>query len=117
MNRRSVPRLSLAPLAAVACLALTSCALHHETAKTSPRPSSPLQVTGSLAAVECGGAKPADLRAAPGKAPDSEAEATAEWLAEAVEPGDDDARLRAYLRCLAERGGGARSGAAAQTSP
>lgn len=104
MNRRSAPRLSLAPAAAVACLALGSCAVHQETARTSPRPASPQQPTGSLADAECGGARPADLRAALGKAPDSEAEATAKWLAEAVEPSDDDARLRAYLRCLAEQG-------------
>ncbi len=117
MNRRSVPRLSLAPAAAVACLALASCAVHHESAQTSPRPASPPPVTGSLTDVECGGARPAALAAAAGEAPDPRSEATAEWLAEAVEPSDDDARLRAYLRCLAERGAGSRSGADAHTSP
>ena len=116
MNRRSAPRLPLAPLAVAACLALTSCAHHGETARTSPRPASP-PATGSLAEVECGGSTPAALRAELAEAPDPGYEAPAEWLAEAgpeAAPGwPDDLAEIVYVDRFGNAMSGLRTGSVA----
>jgi hypothetical protein len=99
VTRRTVLRLS-ACLTFLAGPALQSCTAH-------PRPDHPAkppQPTGSLAGRECAGDTPAALRPTVGEIADPDAEAIAAWLAKLSEDGEESARLRAYLRCLAERG-------------
>ena len=96
MKRRNLLRLS-ATLTFLAGLALQSCALQRH-------PPKPPQVTGSLADLECGGDTPTTLGPMLGEMVDPDAESIEAWLAKLAEQGDESARLRAYLQCLADQG-------------